>query len=81
MNRRLAIELIEYAKQMQDIFAEVQASFEALIGGRIKNRDAAALGKLGAAARYKNLTPEQRSQVARDAVNERWRRARAKAAA
>jgi hypothetical protein len=32
-------------------------------------------------ARNRKLTPEQRSDIARRAVNERWRRARAKAAA
>jgi hypothetical protein len=32
-------------------------------------------------ARNKKLSPERRSEIARKAVNERWRKARAKAAA
>jgi hypothetical protein len=46
-----------------------------------KNPAAVALGKLGAKARAKLLTPEQRSDIARRAVNERWRRVRARRAA
>jgi hypothetical protein len=46
-----------------------------------KNPAAVTLGKLGAKARAKALSPKQRSEIARYAVNERWRKARAKAAA
>jgi hypothetical protein len=44
-----------------------------------KNPAAVALGKRGAKARMKKLTPEKRSEVARTAVMARW--AKAKAAA
>ena len=36
------------------------------------------LGSLGGKARAKALTPEQRSQSARDAVNKRWAKWREK---
>ena len=42
-----------------------------------KNPHAVALGRNGGKARRDKLTPERRSEIARDAVEERWRRARA----
>ena len=42
-----------------------------------KNPHAVALGRIGGKARKKALTPERRSEIARSAVEERWRRARA----
>lgn len=39
-----------------------------------KNEEAAALGRLGAAARTRNLTPERRSEIARLAAQKRWGR-------
>jgi hypothetical protein len=41
-----------------------------------KDPHAVALGRKGGKARLKKLTPERRSQIARDAVEERWRRVR-----
>jgi hypothetical protein len=43
-----------------------------------KNPAAVALGKRGAKARMKKLTPEQRSDVARKAVTARWKKAQQK---
>ena len=37
-----------------------------------KDPAAKALGKRGGAARAKKLTPEQRSEIARNAANRRW---------
>jgi hypothetical protein len=37
-----------------------------------KNAAAVQLGRRGAKARMKKLSPEQRSQIARNAVNARW---------
>jgi len=42
-----------------------------------KNPHAVALGRNGGKARRDKLTPERRSQIARGAVEERWRRVRA----
>ena len=51
---------------------------------RIKNPDAAALGRLGGLkggrARAAALSPEQRRKIARKAARARWRRARQLAA-
>jgi len=41
-----------------------------------KNPAAVALGKRGAKARMKKLTPEKRSEVARHAVQARWAKAK-----
>jgi hypothetical protein len=38
-----------------------------------KNKAAAELGRKGGKARAEKLTPEQRSDVARNAANARWR--------
>ncbi len=46
---------------------------------RRKNPNAVALGRSGAKARQKKLSPAVRSEIARAAVNARWARARAKA--
>jgi hypothetical protein len=35
---------------------------------------AAQLGKLGGAARAKNMTPERRAEIAKKAAEKRWRR-------
>jgi hypothetical protein len=35
---------------------------------------AAQLGKLGGAARARSLTPEQRTEIARNAATKRWKR-------
>jgi hypothetical protein len=43
-----------------------------------KNPAAVALGKRGAKARMKKMTPEQRSEVARKAVTARWNKTAAK---
>jgi len=45
-----------------------------------KNPAAVALGKRGAKARMKKLTPEKRSEVARTAVTARWKKAKRKPA-
>ena len=39
-----------------------------------KDPNAAALGKKGGAARARNLTPEQRAEIARKAAARRWKR-------
>ena len=39
-----------------------------------KDPNAAALGKKGGAARARNLTPEQRAEIARKAAASRWKR-------
>ncbi len=41
-----------------------------------KNPAAVALGKRGARARNANLTPEERSKIARKAVQARWKKAK-----
>jgi hypothetical protein len=41
-----------------------------------KNPAAVALGKRGAKARMKKLTPEKRSEIARKAVTVRWAKAK-----
>lgn len=38
-----------------------------------KDPNAAALGKKGGAARARNLTPEQRAEIAKKAAAKRWR--------
>ncbi|MBX5496489.1 MAG: hypothetical protein IRZ15_14245 [Bryobacteraceae bacterium] len=43
-----------------------------------KNPAAVALGRRGAKARMKKLTPEQRSEVARRAVQARWAKEKGK---
>jgi hypothetical protein len=43
-----------------------------------KNPHAVALGRNGGRARRDKLTPERRSEIARDAVEERWRKRDAK---
>jgi hypothetical protein len=43
-----------------------------------KNPAAVALGKRGAKARMKKLTPEKRSEVAKKAVAARWAKAKKK---
>jgi len=46
-----------------------------------KNPHAAALGKKGGKARWEGLSPEQRSEIARKAIQARWAKAkRARAA-
>jgi hypothetical protein len=42
-----------------------------------KNKSAQTLGKLGAAARNKKLTTEERSESSRHAVTARWERVKA----
>jgi hypothetical protein len=42
-----------------------------------KNPYAVALGRKGGKARVKNLSPEERSESARKAVQARWQKARA----
>ncbi|MFB9981200.1 RNA-binding protein [Mesorhizobium kowhaii] len=37
-----------------------------------KNEAAAALGRLGGAARAKNMTPERRAEIAKKAAAKRW---------
>jgi hypothetical protein len=39
-----------------------------------KDPNAAALGKKGGAARARNLTPEQRTEIARKGAAKRWKR-------
>ncbi|MFN8626028.1 MAG: hypothetical protein U0587_08620 [Candidatus Binatia bacterium] len=41
-----------------------------------KNPAAVALGKRGARARNVNLTPEERTEIARKAVQARWQKAK-----
>ncbi len=41
---------------------------------RKKNPAAVALGKKSVAARMKNLTPEERSEIARNAARSRWKK-------
>jgi len=43
--------------------------------------DTAKIGKKGGKARAKNMTPEERSESARKAVNARWDKAKKKARA
>lgn len=43
-----------------------------------KNPAAVALGKRGAKARMKKLSAEERQEIARNAVNARWEKAKAK---
>jgi hypothetical protein len=43
-----------------------------------KNPHAVALGRLGAQARQKKLTPEQRRAIAQKAIRTRWSKARKK---
>lgn len=43
-----------------------------------KNRAAVALGRMGGKARAKNMTPEQRSEAARKAVQVRWAKVKGK---
>lgn len=40
----------------------------------VKNPAAVELGKLGGKARAKSLTAKQRSEIAREAVNARWKK-------
>ena len=46
-----------------------------------KNPAAVALGKRGAKARMKKMTPEQRSEVAKQAIKARWDRVKEEKAA
>lgn len=52
--------------------------FHSVIGKKKKNRAAVALGRLGGLkggkARAKKLTPERRSEIAREAAKKRWAR-------
>lgn len=41
-----------------------------------KDQAAVALGRKGGAARAKKLTPDQRSEIARAAAKERWKRSK-----
>ena len=50
--------------------AEVEGGSEPADTG--KNLAAAAMGKKGGAARARNLTPEQRTEIARKAAAKRW---------
>jgi hypothetical protein len=43
-------------------------------GERPESKAAAALGKRGGQARAANLTPEQRSEIARSAASARWKK-------
>ena len=43
---------------------------------KAKNPHAVAMGKIGGKARMASLTPEERSELGRAAVEERWKRAR-----
>lgn len=39
-----------------------------------KNEAAAALGRMGGAARAKNMTPERRAEIAKKAAESRWKK-------
>jgi hypothetical protein len=45
----------------------------AMAGAKRKLPEAVALGRRGARARYRNLSPEARGEIARQAAQARWR--------